>query len=94
MSETKKCDHLETVQVKDLPGPIDGCPQCLESGSTWVSLRMCLVCGQVGCCDSSPNQHARKHWQETGHALIRSAQPGENWAWCFEDEVLFEDGID
>jgi uncharacterized UBP type Zn finger protein len=48
---------------------------------------MCLTCGKIGCCDSSPNRHARAHWHEIGHPLVRSAQPGEDWAWCFEDEV-------
>lgn len=61
-----------------------GCSQCLEIGSSWVNLRMCLVCGQVGCCDSSPQTHARLHWQETGHAVIRTIEADEDWIFNFE----------
>jgi uncharacterized UBP type Zn finger protein len=56
-------------------------------GSRWVHLRMCLTCGQVGCCDSSPNKHATKHFKHSGHPLMRSAQPGEGWVWCYVDEA-------
>ena len=70
-----------------MPAPILGCEECLEIGSGWVHLRMCLNCGKVGCCDNSPNRHATAHFREVGHPLIRSAEPGESWAWCYEDEV-------
>lgn len=80
------CTHLDSVQVTELP-PTLACEECQRIGSQWVHLRMCLICGKVGCCDNSPFRHATKHFQETGHALIRSAEPDENWAWCFVDEA-------
>jgi uncharacterized UBP type Zn finger protein len=86
------CSHLDAVQILDLPEPLLGCEECLKIGARWLHLRMCLSCGKVGCCDSSPNRHARAHFREDGHPLIRSAEPGEDWAWCYADEVtlLFE----
>ena len=81
------CSHLDTVAVAELPEPLLGCEECLKTGGRWVHLRMCLSCGQIGCCDSSPNRHARAHAAESGHPLARSAEPGEDWAWCFVDEV-------
>ena len=83
------CTHLEEVQVTALPAEIAGCEECLKIGSPWVHLRMCLTCGKIGCCDSSPNRHASRHAAEVGHAIARSAEPGEAWAWCFVDEVGF-----
>ncbi len=82
-----ECSHLDTIQVTALPVPLLGCEECLKIGSRWVHLRMCLSCGKVGCCDNSPNRHATAHFREVGHPLIRSAEPGENWAWCYADEV-------
>lgn len=73
--------------VTDLPEPLLGCEDCLRDGSWWIHLRMCLNCGKVGCCDSSPNKHATAHFRESGHPLIRSAETGEEWSWCFLDEV-------
>ena len=67
-----------------------GCAECVEMGSGWVHLRECLVCGHVGCCDSSPNKHATKHFHTTKHAVMRSVEPGESWGWCFVDEVMVE----
>jgi uncharacterized UBP type Zn finger protein len=84
------CTHLDTAQVTELPGPPLGCEECLKTGDSWVHLRMCLSCGKVGCCDSSPNRHATAHFHEKGHPLIRSAEPGEAWAWCYVDEVGLE----
>jgi uncharacterized UBP type Zn finger protein len=81
------CTHLDTIDVIELPDPLLGCEECLKTGDRWVHLRMCLTCGKVGCCDSSPNRHASGHYREVGHTLVRSAQPGEDWAWCFADEV-------
>jgi hypothetical protein len=83
------CTHLEDVHVTELPDAIAGCEECLKIGSPWVHLRMCLTCGKIGCCDSSPNRHASRHAAEDGHAIARSAEPGETWAWCFVDEVDF-----
>jgi uncharacterized UBP type Zn finger protein len=61
----------------------DGCEECLAAGSRWVHLRRCLECGHIGCCDSSPNKHATKHFHATEHPVIQSFEPGENWKWCF-----------
>jgi uncharacterized UBP type Zn finger protein len=81
------CTHLDHVKVTELPESVDGCEECLAAGDKWMHLRICLECGHVGCCDSSPNRHASAHAQETGHPIMRSIQPGEDWAWCYEDEV-------
>jgi uncharacterized UBP type Zn finger protein len=82
-----ECLHLDLVRVTELPEEIAGCEECLKVGGDWVHLRMCLTCGKIGCCDSSPSRHARAHWHESGHPLVRSAEPREDWAWCFEDDV-------
>ncbi|HEY1429347.1 MAG TPA: UBP-type zinc finger domain-containing protein [Candidatus Tumulicola sp.] len=81
------CTHLENAGQPEPKTP-DGCEECLQSGSQWVHLRLCLECGHVGCCDSSPNRHATKHNQATQHPVIQSFQPGEHWRWCFVDEVF------
>ena len=81
------CAHLD--QIHDVePSSTDGCTDCLAIGATWVHLRECLTCGRVGCCDSSPNRHATAHFHETGHPVMRSFQPGEDWRWCFVDELI------
>jgi uncharacterized UBP type Zn finger protein len=84
------CTHLDHVRVTELPESVDGCEDCLAIGSGWVHLRICLECGKVGCCDSSPNRHASKHAAESSHPLIRSLEPGESWSWCFPDQVALE----
>jgi uncharacterized UBP type Zn finger protein len=81
------CSHLDHVKVTQLPEAVDGCEECLAMGDGWVHLRICLECGHVGCCDDSPNQHATKHANGTDHPIIRSLQPGEDWSWCYLDEV-------
>jgi uncharacterized UBP type Zn finger protein len=86
---TPVCTHLDQIQVTELPEPIAGCEDCLASGGRWVHLRMCESCGKIGCCDSSPNRHASKHAHEAGHPIARSAEAGEDWSWCFVDEVAF-----
>lgn len=83
------CSHLDRITVTELPASIRGCEDCLAIGSTWVHLRMCTSCGKIGCCDSSPNRHARRHAGEADHPIARSAEPGEEWSWCFVDEVGF-----
>ena len=82
-----RCTHLDSVTVTELPASVDGCPDCLAAGEPWCHLRICLSCGNVGCCDDSPNRHATAHATSSGHPLIRSIQPGEDWSWCFVDEV-------
>ena len=81
------CTHLDHVQILELPDAVPGCEDCLASGGAWLHLRICLECGHVGCCDSSPNRHASAHAHASGHPIIRSLQPGEEWSWCFLDEV-------
>lgn len=82
---SENCSHLD--QIRDVTPGSSGCEECLKSGDGWVHLRMCLICGHVGCCDSSKNKHATKHFQETGHPLMQSAEPGEAWIWCYVDEL-------
>jgi uncharacterized UBP type Zn finger protein len=83
------CSHLARV-AKGRSKPVApsslGCKECLESGGRWVHLRLCLTCGHVGCCDSSPSRHATAHFHETKHPVIKSFEPGEDWAWCYADE--------
>lgn len=83
---TTNCTHLGEARV--LQTNKDYCEACIRSGQSWVHLRLCLTCGHVGCCDSSTNRHASKHYQETGHPLVRSIEPGEHWVWCYEDKIV------
>jgi uncharacterized UBP type Zn finger protein len=80
------CTHRDAL--RDVTPDSDGCAQCLALGDGWVHLRMCMTCGQVGCCDSSKNKHAHRHADESGHPIARSFEPGEGWMWCYVDEVL------
>ncbi|HEY6424289.1 MAG TPA: UBP-type zinc finger domain-containing protein [Pseudonocardiaceae bacterium] len=83
------CTHLD--QISDpAPRTPNGCEECLIVGDTWVHLRLCLSCGHVGCCDQSKNRHATKHFRATVHPLIQSFQPGEDWLWCYVDELFME----
>jgi hypothetical protein len=82
------CSHLDHVHVTELPDSVDGCEDCLRIGSPWLHLRICLECGHVGCCDDSPNRHASAHSAASGHPIIRSIEPYEDWSWCFIDEVM------
>ena len=84
----RKCTHLD--QVRPVRPSAQGCEDCWKTGSRWVHLRICLTCGHVGCCDSSPNRHARAHFRATGHPIIRSFEPGENWIWCYVDDAYVE----
>ncbi len=83
------CSHTDTIAVTELPSEIEGCVECLKTGGRWVHLRMCQSCGHIGCCDNSPGRHATAHFAETSHPIIRSAEPGEDWSWCYVDEVAF-----
>jgi uncharacterized UBP type Zn finger protein len=83
-----ECTHLDQVEILELPDEIAGCKECLEQGMQWVHLRMCQTCGHIGCCDNSIGKHATAHYGETQHPIIRSAQPGEDWSWCFPDELM------
>ena len=81
------CEH--TAEIRDVTPHAQGCEDCLKIGDSWVHLRLCLSCGHVGCCDSSKNKHATKHFRTTRHPIVRSFQPGENWRWCYIDELMF-----
>jgi uncharacterized UBP type Zn finger protein len=81
------CTHLDQITVLELPESVEGCEDCLRIGGVWLHLRICLVCGHVGCCDDSPNRHASAHAHDSDHPLIRSLEPGEEWSWCYKDEV-------
>lgn len=83
------CTHLDTVEVTQLPAAVAGCADCLEIGGRGVHLRMCQACGRIGCCDSSPNRHASAHARREQHPIARSAEPGEDWSWCYVDDVAF-----
>ena len=82
------CTHLD--QARDVQPRTHGCEECMKTGDKWVHLRMCLTCGHVACCDSSKNKHARRHYHSTHHPLVQSIEPGEDWAWCYIDQVMLE----
>src|SRR6476660_8305440 len=88
MAET--CTHMD--QIRNLKPKTHGCEECLKMGDTWIHLRLCEICGHVGCCDSSKNKHATKHFHATKHPIVKSIEPGEDWFWCYVDEVMFEEG--
>lgn len=85
------CEHLDGLDGAVEPSQRDGCEDCLAIGSRWVHLRLCMTCGHVGCCDSSPNRHATAHFHESGHPIIQSFEPGERWAWCYADDAMMPD---
>ena len=82
------CSHIATLSA--VPRTSDVCDECIARGDTWVHLRACLECGHVGCCDESKNKHATRHYRATGHPLIQSIEPGEDWIWCYIDRVAME----
>lgn len=82
------CPHLSQIDVVTPSG--DGCKECLEMGDTWVHLRLCMSCGHVGCCDSSRNKHATKHFGSSQHPIIMSYEAGEEWGWCYVEQAYFE----
>ena len=83
---TAKCSHV-AEHLKKVKPQTKGCEECMKLGQKWLHLRMCLECGHVGCCDSSPGRHSRAHFNETGHPLIQSAESGEDWKWCYIDGI-------
>ena len=86
---TPICTHLDTIEFFEIPKDIAGCEECLKIGGSWVHLRMCMECGKIGCCDESPNKHATQHANDASHPLIKSAEPGEDWSWCYVDNLMF-----
>jgi uncharacterized UBP type Zn finger protein len=83
------CGHLDQIEFLAPEGDVAGCEDCLKTGDRWVHLRMCQSCGHIGCCDSSPNKHATAHHEATAHPVIRSIEPGEDWSWCYPDQLMF-----
>jgi len=81
-----ECKHLDQIRITKTDKHV--CEDCVKIGGTWVHLRLCLECGHVGCCDSSKNKHATKHFRATKHPLVRSNEPGEAWVWCYVDEIF------
>ncbi len=80
------CTHLN--QIQEVISSANGCEECLKTGDRWVHLRECLICGFVGCCDSSKNKHATKHFNTTNHPIVKSIEPGEDWRWCYIDRTF------
>lgn len=82
----RMCEHFETLELKDPKGY--ECEECIKTDSQWLHLRTCQSCGVTLCCDSSPNKHATKHYNETSHPVVKSAEPGENWVWCYPHQAF------
>ena len=80
-----QCAHVG--QIREVTPHTKGCEECLKTGGRWVHLRLCMICGHVGCCDSSPNRHASRHARAASHPIVRSVEPGEDWSWCYVDLV-------
>ena len=85
---SRQCSHVALIKTSN-PNS-DGCEDCLAIGDSWVHLRLCRICGHVGCCDSSKNKHASKHFASTQHAIITSLESGENWSWCYVDQLVLQ----
>lgn len=81
------CRHRSSIKIAELPDSVAGCEDCLAADTSWLHLRICLGCGQVGCCDDSPQRHALAHANASGHPIIRSLEPGEEWSWCYIDRI-------
>jgi Zn-finger in ubiquitin-hydrolases and other protein len=90
LGSDRRCGYID--QIRDVERGSEGCEQCVALGDSWVHLRMCMTCGQVGFCDSSKNKHAHLHADGVGHPIARSAEPGEDWMWCYVDEKLVTNG--
>ncbi len=88
LEEVAGCSHVS--QIREVVPSADGCEDCLKIGDVWVHLRLCLTCGHVGYCDSSKNKHATKHFRAVHHPIVQSFEPGEDWLWCYVDEIFLE----
>jgi uncharacterized UBP type Zn finger protein len=86
-----RCAHVREIKPDVRPHTLAGCEDCLATGGRWVHLRLCLSCGHVGCCDSSPNRHASAHFRQSAHPIVQSFEPGERWRWCYVDETYLDD---
>jgi len=87
------CAHLDHIHA-GRPSPVNVCGACVAIGSRWVHLRQCLECGETNCCDSSPNRHATKHFHASGHPIMQTLEPGQDWAWCFVERLTLGEGDD
>jgi uncharacterized UBP type Zn finger protein len=83
-----RCAHFDRIRA--VRPNTSGCEECLKLGDEWVHLRLCMECGHVGCCDDSKNKHATKHFHRARHPIIRSIEPGEEWGWCYEDNLMLD----
>jgi len=84
------CKHLKEAKFDVKPNTPEGCEECLKTGDVWVHLRLCLACGHVGCCDNSKNKHATKHYHHTKHPVIKSLEQGEDWKYCYIDDIAIK----
>ena len=91
MARAKTCTHMGEIRDVE-PNTPDGCEECLATGDEWVHLRLCMSCGHVGCCNDSKNKHATKHFLGSGHPIMQSFEPGEDWMYCFRDDLAWEPG--
>ncbi|HXH51785.1 MAG TPA: UBP-type zinc finger domain-containing protein [Terriglobia bacterium] len=82
----ERCTHLDQIKIETTDKTV--CEECIKMGDSWLHLRLCLTCGHVGCCDSSKNKHATRHFRASTHPLVRSIEPGENWVWCYADDIF------
>jgi hypothetical protein len=87
----RPCSHLDQITVIEPASSV--CEECVDSDDIWPALRMCLVCGYVGCCDTSRNRHMAQHFEETGHPIFRSIRDDEGWVWCYVDDAFFEKSL-
>jgi uncharacterized UBP type Zn finger protein len=85
-----KTNYTHLDQIREVTPSAQGCEECLQMGNTWMHLRLCEICGHVGCCDSSKNKHATKHFDTTNHPIIKSFEPGEEWGYCYVDRIFLE----
>jgi len=92
IEKTKTCKHIDQIKEDIEPKTPDGCEECLKTGDDWVHLRKCMTCGHIGCCNSSKNKHAQKHFEETKHPVIEnfSLYADGPWRWCYVDEVYLD----
>ena len=90
MDQDQYCGHVDQRNVRAVAPSAFGCEDCQRIGARWVHLRICMECGHVGCCDSSPNKHATQHFHASAHPIIRSFEPAEAWGWCYVDQLYFE----
>ena len=87
---SEECEHAAQITEAPEANTPDGCEECLKMGDDWVHLRLCMECGHVGCCDNSKNKHATKHFHKTKHPVIKSFEPGEDWMYCYVDDLFIE----